>query len=301
MKRLYAMLVACLMAVVFPVQALAFPKPIAAPGLPVISYAQALAVSQKLTAMWDSIPAKDKQPVIADVASATTWMNEILPYFESEGVSPNPIMPSKIEFQYWPQDSDYAEHTLGTTGICGDIVTLNQRLITPGDPWMQSDESLLVLAHELTHIQGVCWGTAPYNDEQSAQIISWEILAAMSNAGFVPAKVSLIADLRNRAFGMTGQLAAQTGHKADWLRQRAQLCRGTECASEARSDRLWASKPDELATLLANYYTIPMSAWLIAIDHGDTIHGVMLPINDGISTQAGDFSVAELHAFWQQG
>lgn len=297
MKR-FGLLMVIISFLLLPARAWAFPKAPTLTGNPVIGYRQSLEVLTKLTRMWDAIPAAEKQPVITDVASATVWENEILPYFESEGVSPNPIAPDKIEFDFWPTDSDLAEHTLGTTGICGTDVQLNKRLITPGDPWMASDETLLVLAHELTHVQGVCWGNAPYNDEQSAQIISWEILAAMSNAGFIPAKVSLIADLRNRAFGMTEALAKADGQMANWHVERAKLCEGVECAQEARSDRLWAGKPTELATLLANYYTVPMSAWLLAIQGNDVIDGVMLPINDGISTHAGAFSVAELAAFW---
>ena len=259
----------------------AFTTPHVTPPVPVIGYDEAAAVLQKLDAAWDAIPASDRAPAITDWQSAQDWQAEILPYFVSEGIvdPAKLVVPTSISFTFY-QDPDYAQHVLGTTGLCGTDIELNKRIITPGDAWYADDLQLVVLAHEMSHVQGVCYGETTINDESSAQLISWEVMAAMANSGCVPCRVSLLSDLRDRTLGVAMADARLEGRQADFARLEAATLTPAERAAQDRSARQWVGRDADLADLLHDYYTIPISAWVLATDRGaDTIDGVQLPVN----------------------
>ena len=288
-----------------PLAASAFPSPTLAPPLPVLSYDRAEAVYLKLDTAWDRTPDAAKTPVFTDPAGANIWVNEILPYFVSEGITTLDDLkpPSSVTFRFYP-DPDYAFHVLGTTGLCSTDVELNQRLITPGDGWMAEDLQLVVLTHELAHVQGVCASGTALNDEQSAQLISWEVDAAMANSGCAQCRASLLADLRGRALGMVEEAARAEGREADLAVLEATTLSPAEQAARARSERQWATgDQDELQRILTNYYTIPMAAWVTALDaHQTHIDGVQLPINPFQQylppQQAKPLVIDDLASFW---
>lgn len=282
MRRLPSLLI--LLAALWPAVALGgvFTTPAVTPPLPTLTYDQAAAVFQKLDAAWDATPATDKRPLITDRASAQRWAAIILPYFVTEGiVDPEKLVaPTSIQFHYYT-DPDYAFHVLGTTGLCSTDVDLNARMVTPGDPWASEDIQLVVLTHELAHVQGVCYGGTAVNDEQSAQLISWEIDAAMANGGCGQCRANLLADLRGRQLGVVEATAKAEGRETDLARLEAATLSPAEQAQRARSDRQWAlGDQDELAAILHDYYTVPMAAWVCALAAGqDHIDGVQLPVN----------------------
>ena len=285
MKRLL-LVVALLSLVLTTAPALAFPQIEVHPAVPVLSYDQAVTFFRRLDQEWRAIPAQDKVPVIRTQADAERWVNELAPYFIQEGVVsapgeedaiPDIVIPTGVTFKWYPDDPDWALHVLANTGLCGTGIEFNARVLTPGDPWMDNNLAIVVLAHEMAHVQGVCGGDTPINDESSAQIISWEVTAAISNAGCQPCLAGLLGELRHRALGAVEQ-AAITEHRLPEFLDIVNSLDPVERAQEVRSFTVWANQPDELRDLLTQYYSVPIAAIAIAdARHDPVLSGMMMP------------------------
>ena len=257
---------------VLPAQANAFPS------VSSFGFAETVALVERFDAAYDAIP-EGRKVGISTQAEVNQWVNEVVPFFEYEGMSDaDDLVYPPIEFTYY-DNGLYHNHVLGTTSCLSQDVTLNGRMANPASSWYGRLDSISTLIHELAHAQGICWGSVNFDQEMSAQLVTLEILASLTNKGSEVAFVVLVGELRDISLSAAKYAAAAEGRDADYAALLDEVLSPFERAAYAKSDRYWQDDPERLTEILYRYNFMPLQAVLAAIQADQSIEGVELPIN----------------------
>jgi hypothetical protein len=212
-----------------------------------------------------------------------TWMREIVPYFEYEGMVIEGLAkyPDVIEFEYY-QDGQSHNHVLGRTHCINNEMSLNARYANPYSSLYDDVGSLSTLIHELAHIQGICYRQDhpdKINSESSANLVTFEILAAMANKGNKYALTTLVDDLRGLSLSSAWYVARAEGLEEQYDKLLATVNDDPfEMAKSEKSQRRWESDPERLTEILHDYSYVPLVTILDGFNEGE-IPGVHLPVN----------------------
>lgn len=226
----------------------------------------------QLDAMYDALPA-DAFPVIDDIGDARVWEQEIVPFFAYEGVvmktredaTPQYRFPRIVSAPFNENEIDF-EHLLGTTDCLSGEITLNERVFRSISAWYNRPDLLVVITHELAHAQGVCFGPSyKYNSEVSAQLVTLEVLAAMTNRGNPYTLGPMLDELRYMALASSEYLAMKNDDMASYEHLLDQVATKQERAKIDKSLRFWANDPEHLQYILENYNYVPVREIMIAL------------------------------------
>jgi hypothetical protein len=206
------------------------------------------------------------------------WTREIVPWFAEEGIT---AVPSTPHVRFAHLDGTNAIHVAGYAH-CRGKVTINARYASPVSSWHRDVSFLQTLAHELAHEQqgSDCRAFPVARVETGAQLMSFEVLAAMANAGNEPALVALLDELRTIALGalwlraVDGDPAATATFEARF----EELLTPRERALFERSRRWWVLREDDLHGMLARHQLVPLAKTQHGIRHGFIPNVVMSPV-----------------------
>ena len=276
-----------------------------------LTYDGAAELARRFDAILATLP-DDAFAVITTPADLEAWIAEVVPFFGYEGITGPDYdaagyrYPTRAVFaSFDDRGSRGQNHILGMANCVSGELWLNGRFANPASSWYESRATLGVLVHELAHVQGICWGG---NSEQSAQMVTLEVLAAMSVKGNRAAFASLIDELQGMTLSAAYGLAIAEGRVADYQTLADAL--GDDAFAEAavaKTTRYWAADPEELGRILRLYNVEPAQSLVSAIYQGDCafrspawdseanevayplvefeapcVLGVQLPINQGV-------------------
>jgi hypothetical protein len=215
------------------------------------------------------------------------WTNEILPWFSEEGIVDSELPPARVRYvNFHGQD---AIHVLGTTDCKRGVVSINARYANPVSSMYRSIDLVLTLTHELAHVQQerVCNSAPVDNVEASAQLMAFEVDAAMALDGNAWAARSLLVELRTVAYGVLqyDALRGVPGAQAELVTVRAQIYSPPEQAALAQLVHSWADDPVGREQALLRYDVEPYERLVRALETNLLVADLALPIK---SWQAGE-------------
>lgn len=251
-----------------------------------LTYDTAMGMAKRFGDLYDSIP-KEKKLGIATTEDMNLWIKEIVPFFEYEGITD----PEKEVGEYGgmiyptPGIEDYLDgrahnHILGQAEILGDDITLNGRILNPKSPWYARTDSIATLIHELAHAQGIKFSHTEIDEEASAQLVTLEILAAMSNKGNEQTIGPLLDELAYMSLSAANYIAREEGKYETFQVDRNNTFKDPLMqANFAKAERYWESDPEMLKEILYSYNFVPMQKVVEGIWNGGKIEGVHMPAN----------------------
>lgn len=202
---------------------------------------------------------------------------EALPYFEAEGITPQAILPTDMQWGVW---GDARRHTgvAGQARCMSGEMWISFRYANIYSSWYGDPDFYWTLIHELAHAQGICLGDNVVV-EASAQIATLEVMAALANSGNEIALYSLIPELQGMAMGALQYKAMGEGRMAEYEEFRHQLKDSPiSDARRAQTVRKYASQQSTYQDLLGKYYLKPFN-WFLEASVTGKVEGVELPIN----------------------
>lgn len=213
--------------------------------------------------------------------SLRPWTDEILPWFLEEGIVKVVRPPARVDYVKF--GARWANHVLGSADCARGFVSINHRYANPVSSWYRSVDLVLTLTHELAHVQqkNVCERAPDDNVEASAQLMSFEVDAALALSGNTWAAVALLRELRRIAVGMVryDALRELPGAQTRLDALRARIYSTAEGAEVAQRDRYWAAYGhDELANLW-RYVVLPYRKLAAALGGDLVVTGLATPIN----------------------
>lgn len=245
----------------------------------VFGYDEAAAMAARFDAAFDAVP-EDLKVGITSLAELQQWTNEIVPFFEYENVVlPSlSVYPTSLRFEYYGDGLSH-NHILGTTNCFSNAVVLNARIANPTSAWYARDDSLGTLVHELAHAQGICIDDR-LDSETSAQLVTLEVLAAMTNYGNERAFAALVSELREMAV-RAAKVAAIREERLDEYDEleRTLFPDPFDQARRAKADRFWAADREKQTYIYDAYNYQPIKELYLALISDQEIEGVSLPIN----------------------
>jgi hypothetical protein len=204
------------------------------------------------------------------------WTVEMLPWFAEEGVASQPVRPVVMWTVFEGED---ANHVLGRAD-CEKQVWMNVRYLNPASPWYQELSFVATLAHELAHIQQgteVCRGKPLERVEATAQVVSFEVLAAMALNGNKWAAIALLEEIQGLAIGEMRYRALGDERKMRHLdRLLERIDDAGERAERAQRARYWERKPARRKEILEAYVHLPYMMLVRGLETG-TVGGLALP------------------------
>lgn len=212
--------------------------------------------------------ALDRLPPMAGLVAQgdlVAYALEILPYFNYEGLVPQPVIPIDLGWFWWPNNRMF--HVAGVA-LCGNYgppqLALNLRFSNVASPWY-GQENLSTLVHELVHVQGGTFCSGESADlEANTQIATIEVLAAMANDGNALALRSLLYDLRGMALGTLRYFLPEAEYEAF----RWELLGNEGWSRYEKQARAWARNPSALQDVLNKYSVVPLNALWHGIEIG---------------------------------
>jgi len=215
------------------------------------------------------------QHYVANDATALQWAAELFPYYFSEGIIDSPTYPSAITFRLFvdPGTLGVADQVLAYAE-CGPqdakAIVFNARQDNPVSAWVNPNDFVLTLAHELAHIEGACGGVSEL-DESSAQEIALEVVSAVVDSGNSQALLSLVEELRSMGLGSLHYLAMKDHSLSD--EYRAVLSKVypdiLKRADFDKRDRYWANYPKQRLEILYKYRYLPFTHILDSLASGE--------------------------------
>jgi hypothetical protein len=96
--------------------------------------------------------------------------------------------------------------------------------------------------------------------ENTAQIMSWEVMAALANQGNPQATLALAYELRGVSLSATAAMAYEQGRETDYERFLQELYgdQPDRIARIAKNQRFWADNPEQLAAIRLKYSWTPL-------------------------------------------
>lgn len=229
---------------------------------PWLSFDEASALVKKWTRVIDDIEATDWSPSLTN-ENMLHWMSEATPMFENEGLvaeTSDGIQGLIVSFA-----EAFAHNQFAGQSDCETYIMLNRRFTTPISSWYENQTWPATLVHELAHVQQ---GPACNPDitsqallENTAEIMSWEVLAALANQGSPEATLTLVYELRGTAMSAARAMAVHEnrledyeklfydvfGHDASWV------------AAHEKNIRYWIDRQDELHGIQKRYGWAPLN------------------------------------------
>jgi hypothetical protein len=138
-------------------------------------------------------------PLVTDLQS---WTNEILPWFAEERIVTRERAPTRVT--YGDFSGKGANHVLGSTDCERAQVSINRRYVNSVSSMYRSLDLVWTLTHELAHVQqnSLCRSAPQADVETSAQLMAFEVDAALALNGNRWAGLALLRELRRAAVGM---------------------------------------------------------------------------------------------------
>lgn len=237
--------------------------------LPHIGFEESAELARRLTALTNEI---DETGWVPDSGDETmqNWINEITPMFMYEGL----VTETAVDFDgfFISYPGGYRHVHVGGESDCDTYILLNNRFFNPVSDWYQNNTWPITAAHELAHIQQGPACDRDYNSqnllENSAQIMAWEVMAALANRGNVEATLSLVFDLRGTALSSARAMSEVEGRPEDFqkLLQEIYGDDASKMASIAKNRRYWADKQEKLRSLTYRYGWSPLNLVFMARD-----------------------------------
>lgn len=164
-------------------------------------------------------------------------IESVAPYYHREAAI-NPVRPRMGAFIPFAGSTSF--ELLGAASCAEDVFILNYQYINPFAHLFRRDDLLAVITHEIGHVQGVCYATGvnPSDVEAATQILTWEILAAMSADGNKYAIKPFVGELRDAALSWVRAVLRQQGHD-DWYRWFVLRFIYTTAEEQSRAQRGW--------------------------------------------------------------
>ena len=278
-----------------------------------LTFDQLAEMTKKYDTFYDQI---EVFPKIRTPDDITQWVKEVVPYFsyemitdpESEyGTYSGPRFPENISFTYYEDERQHS-HILGTANCLSQSITLNGRYANENSAFYERNDLLVILVHELAHIQGICYGSSRLDSEISAQLATLEVLAALVNHGNKQALGPLLGELRKMSLNAALYMAYEEERIDDFLSLVTTIVDSPyEQARLAKSARYWVVDKEHESYILYTYNYRPileveMARWNdrcsyihiywskeiddivrepVGVD-SPCINGVYMPINRGV-------------------
>lgn len=283
-----------------------------APGT-TLTFDEAAANARRFDAILATLP-DEAFAVITTEDDLDAWTAEIVPFFGYEAITgPDEggygyTYPTSAEFDYFTERGSRGEHhILGMANCISGELWINGRFGNPVSAWYESRTVLAVLVHELAHIQGICWSPT---SEQSAQLVTLEVLAAMAVKGNEAAFAALMDELRDMSLAAAQALALRDDRMDDYQALAGELIDDAfGLASLDKAMRYWSADTSELERILRLYSYEPIQSVTTALHQGSCsftnptwntelkdieyplftldvpcVRGVQLPINQSVFT-----------------
>ena len=243
-----------------------------------VSFRETKDLAVRFDKIYDTLP---ENPPPTDDFEVVNWAIELLPMYEYNGFVEKTVWPPRngIGFVLWP-DGNTFNHVSGRSD-CRSAAVLNIRYENPASSWYRDEDWIMVLAHELAHVQqGLACDQYPTSQvENTAQIISWEVVASLVNGGNKKLIRPLVGELRSVAMSSAYGIAIKYNLLDQFLDLRERLSPGAIAdARFQRNVRKWATDPTRLGEILNWYNTEPLNMVTRAIRNNDSkIEGLALP------------------------
>ena len=213
---------------------------------------------------WD-IPAN---PTAIDL-----WALELLGMFPYEGAVLGTKVPTQLEAVPW---IDAGSHNhVGGRSDCQNYAILNFRYINPISEWFNSHTWPITIAHELAHVQQtqrLCFNSDRALIENTAQIVSWEVMSSLANSGNRNALKIMIYEMRDVALSS----ARAQGTDEQFMNLiREMFDSPNKLARIEKSNRVWEDRRDELQDILTKYSQTPLDMIFLEREFG-TVYGLAL-------------------------
>lgn len=203
---------------------------------------------------------------------------EALPFFEYEGLNVLATFPMLADL-YPYQDAESHSHTAGQSDCAGYV--LNYRYANPFSSWHNEGTWVATAIHEMVHVQqgSLCAEVDNYYIEQTAEIVSLEVMAAMVNYGNRDMTYALVRKLRGMAASAAYGIALNAGELEKYEALRAQMLDDPyQDAGYNKSRRWWVDDPERLNFILQAYSVVPLERIVQAILYNDSaVEGLIIP------------------------
>ena len=253
---------------------------------PSLTYDTAIGMAKRFGDLYSAIPREDKLG-IASTEDMTEWIREIVPFFEYEGITDTEqeigetgglVYPTPEIADY--QDGLYHNHVLGLSEVFGEGITLNGRITNPKSSWYARTDSIATLIHELAHAQGIKFSNSNIDEESSAQLVTLEILAAMSNKGNRKTIPPLLDELSGMSLAAANYIALDENRESEFKKDRNAIFTDPLMqANFAKAERYWEEDPDHLKKILFSYNFVPINELIKGLNNQNRIDGVYMPSN----------------------
>ncbi len=158
-----------------------------------LDYNQAASVVLRIDKAWQTLPERTFEVTDTTISDYLHDINGMFGYAGYKGA--NGVTP--VEFE-WMRDSLMHLRVLGHTNCEGEKIVLNKRFITPDSAWFNAIEAFSTATHEQAHNgQGREECSSWDNVEQTAQIVSWEMMAFAARGGNTLAAYALTREMRH--------------------------------------------------------------------------------------------------------
>ncbi|MFQ5561254.1 MAG: hypothetical protein ACE5FU_11815 [Nitrospinota bacterium] len=234
----------------------------------ILNYEEASSVARKFDRLHDMIPEGFDPPEHDDLLNVAM---EVIPQFGVEGFVERLRYPKEVGL-YNYRDADLHNHVLGQSN-CNDYVIATYRFLNPYSDIYGDTGWVATLTHELAHIQqaGACFRPSRENVEQSAQIMTLEVLAGMVNGGYDKMLSPLVNELAGMAAGAALSTALREDKMDEYKRLRKSLAKddATSFARFNKAMRYWEDDMPRLKKILSNYSERPLARVIYAIREND--------------------------------
>lgn len=255
-----------------------------------ITFEQASELSLRFDKMYDKFG--DEPEIDASPNELSKLAFEILPQFQYEGATNQIKVPSQLAFMAFLNGR--AHNHVGGRSDCINYAVLNARYINDWSKMNNRPSWVSTAVHELAHMQQgeLCANLDDRpNLENTAQIVTWEIMAAQVNSGNEKFMLPLIEQLRGVAINTAWSISMREGKEKEFDKLRKKLSGGEikEAAFE-RTKRVWKGKESDLRQILTTYSEDPLNRVINAVkNNGSVIKDLALPVRS--------FKVDDLSAF----
>lgn len=221
--------------------------------------------------------------------SLTRWTREIVPWFAAEGIVRLERQPARV--RYVDFSGPQANLILGTADCRGAVVSISGRYANPVSSLYRSVDMVFTLAHELAHVQQntLCERAPTDAVETSAQLMAFEVTAAMALDGNAWAGLALLRELRDLAVGKLRFDAERhlPGARARLDTVVAAIYTTPERAGAAQRTHYWARNPAQRKEVLLRYAVGPYRKLAAAFRRDLIVPGLATPITHGRPWESG--------------
>lgn len=239
-----------------------------------LDFNEARALALRMDALANQIEDSGWEPAISEELM-NQWALELLPMYSYEGATNRTNIPEVLLPLPWIEGENH--NHIGGKSDCITMAVINYRYFNPVSHWYSDERWPIVLAHELAHVQqrsAVCENYSSEQIENTAQMVAWEVMAALANGGNRDAAYALVFELRNVALG-----SAHAQGNADEYNELLNKVFDKDPNSIARHEksiRFWSGHPEKLNEILHKYSRQPLDI-LFTYRNTGVVHQLALP------------------------